>query len=51
MRTIICLHCTLVLVSGQILSQTTSEKIDALMQRYYEYGQFNGSVLVAQSGT
>ena len=27
-----------------------SQKIDALMQQYYDYGQFNGSVLVAEQG-
>ena len=32
------------------LSQTKVEKIDGLMKLYSEYGQFNGSVLVAEHG-
>lgn len=32
-------------------SQSKVEKIDQLMKRYTEYGQFNGSVLVAEKGT
>ena len=31
-------------------AQTKSEKIDKLMSQYSEYGQFNGSVLVANQG-
>ena len=50
MRTVICLFCSLLLMNELTLSQTKSGEIDALMQKYYEYGQFNGSVLVAQGG-
>ena len=32
------------------LAQTKSQKIDELMSLYHQYGQFNGSVLVAESG-
>ncbi len=31
-------------------AQTKSDKIDKLMSQYSEYGQFNGSVLVAEKG-
>ena len=31
-------------------AQQTAQKIDALMKQYYDYGQFNGSVLVAEKG-
>jgi CubicO group peptidase (beta-lactamase class C family) len=31
-------------------AQTKAEKIDQLMSKYAEYGQFNGSVLVAEQG-
>ena len=54
-------HCTaislmilsFVLVSTfhQSAAQSKAEKIDALMKLYHEYGQFNGSVLVAENGT
>jgi len=41
----------LLVVSVQIgLAQTKAEKIDTLMKKYQEYGQFNGSVLVAERG-
>jgi len=50
MRTMKYLLTALILVSGQNLSQTKSDQIDALMQKYFENGQFNGSVLVAQNG-
>ena len=33
------------------MAQTKSEKIDSLMRVYNEYGQFNGSLLVAENGT
>jgi CubicO group peptidase (beta-lactamase class C family) len=31
-------------------SQQNAQKIDALMKQYHDYGQFNGSVLVAEKG-
>ncbi len=31
-------------------AQSKADKIDALMRQYYEYGQFNGSILVAENG-
>ena len=33
-----------------VISQTTEEKIDDLISKYYEYGLFNGSALVAKEG-
>jgi len=39
-------------IAGSVLlAQTKPEKIDTLMQKYAEYGQFNGSVLVAENGS
>lgn len=46
--------CTLFLVA--LITATTAfaqqnvQKIDGLMKQYYDYGQFNGSVLVAEKG-
>src|SRR4026209_409066 len=31
-------------------AQQNVQKIDGLMKQYYEYGQFNGSILVADKG-
>ena len=36
--------------SDNALAQTKSQKIDELMSLYHQYGQFNGSVLVAEKG-
>jgi CubicO group peptidase (beta-lactamase class C family) len=44
------LLCLIVAGAGTLSAQTKSEKIDALMQKYAEYGQFNGSMLVADGG-
>jgi CubicO group peptidase (beta-lactamase class C family) len=32
------------------LAQQKVQKIDALLKQYYDYGQFNGSILVAENG-
>jgi CubicO group peptidase (beta-lactamase class C family) len=32
------------------LAQQNVQKIDALLKQYYDYGQFNGSILVAEKG-
>jgi CubicO group peptidase (beta-lactamase class C family) len=37
-------------IPDSVIAQDEAEKIDELMQLYHEYGQFNGSVLVAESG-
>lgn len=38
------------IAGSSLLAQTKAEKIDALMQKYTEYGQFNGSILVSDNG-
>lgn len=48
-------HSLIVLLLFQFLSlvafaQSKAEKIDALMSKYHDYQQFNGSVLVAEDG-
>jgi len=37
-------------VSERAIAQDKARKIDELMATYYDYGQFNGSVLVAEKG-
>jgi CubicO group peptidase (beta-lactamase class C family) len=36
--------------AANAFSQQNAKKIDALMKQYHDYGQFNGSVLVAEKG-
>jgi len=36
--------------SSLVTAQDKVSKIDSLMQIYHDYGQFNGTVLVAQGG-
>ncbi len=38
------------LFQKNILAQDKSDKIDELLQRYHDYGQFDGTVLVAENG-
>ncbi len=46
-----CIVLALVLVSAaNAVAQTKAERIDTLMRQYTAYGQFNGSVLVAENG-
>ena len=40
----------LLIVYHNSLAQTKSQKIDALLSQFHEYGQFNGSALVAENG-
>ncbi|MBK8552855.1 MAG: serine hydrolase [Ignavibacteria bacterium] len=40
----------LVLINPVIFSQDKAQKIDVLVNKYYDYGQFNGSVLVSENG-
>lgn len=40
----------LLLFSLNLMGQTKAEQIDALMQKYFEYNKFHGSVLVADQG-
>ncbi|MCK4226091.1 serine hydrolase [candidate division WOR-3 bacterium] len=44
--TVLCLFA----VTNPIFAQDKAEKIDELMKIYYDYGQFNGTVLVAENG-
>lgn len=40
----------LFLFLNEIAAQTTAQKIDKLVQQYFDLGEFNGSVLVSQNG-
>lgn len=40
----------LTLSSAQLYSQDKAQIIDDLIKKYYDYGQFNGSVLVSENG-
>jgi len=40
----------ILMTASVTLSQDTAQKIDELLKNYYDYGQFNGSVLVADKG-
>ena len=47
---LIALFISTMPVSAQENTKDKANKIDELMNLYYEYGQFNGSVLVAENG-
>lgn len=38
------------LSAATVFGQDNVQKIDTLMKQYYDYGQFNGSILVAEKG-
>ena len=38
------------IVATNAFAQQNAQKIDELLKTYYDYGQFNGSVLVAEKG-
>lgn len=40
----------ILLTASSAFAQSKTEKIDSLLKTYYGYGQFNGSVLVAENG-
>jgi CubicO group peptidase (beta-lactamase class C family) len=40
-----------VILPAQLFAQSREGKIDALLQKYFEYDQFTGSALVAEEGT
>ncbi|MGD9345080.1 MAG: serine hydrolase [Candidatus Aminicenantes bacterium] len=42
--------CAILFVQAVSLAQDKARKIDELLQLYFDYGQFNGTALVAQSG-
>jgi len=44
------LFVSIFVAHGAIYAQSNSEKIDQLVKTYHEYGQFNGTVLVAEKG-
>jgi len=44
------LVATIFIIPHDGLAQTKAQKIDALMTKFHEYGQFNGAVLVAENG-
>jgi len=47
---IICTFSIGFVLNGTAVSQSKAEKMDELISKYYEYGQFNGTVLVAEKG-
>ncbi len=47
---LIALFIVTFVAATNAFTQQTSQKIDELMKQYYDYGQFNGSVLVAEKG-
>jgi CubicO group peptidase (beta-lactamase class C family) len=38
------------IIAGETYGQQNMQKIDALLKQYYDFGQFNGSILVAEKG-
>ncbi len=50
MKNLYLLFVTVFFLTNGINAQTKIEKIDQLVSKYAEYGQFNGSVLVAEKG-
>lgn len=38
------------MTASNALAQQKAQKIDALVKQYHDYGQFNGSILVAENG-
>ncbi|HKR11604.1 MAG TPA: serine hydrolase [Pyrinomonadaceae bacterium] len=40
----------LFITANSSFAQQTARQIDELMKKYYDYGQFNGSILVAEKG-
>jgi CubicO group peptidase (beta-lactamase class C family) len=40
----------ILMTASSAMAQDTAQKIDELLKNYYDYGQFNGSVLVADKG-
>lgn len=39
-----------ILFTSQIFSQDKTQAIDDLVNKYYDYGQFNGSIMVSENG-
>jgi uncharacterized membrane protein len=38
------------ITTANAFAQQNVQKIDGLVKQYYDYGQFNGSILVAEKG-
>ena len=49
-RKIFILFIVILMTATAALSQDKAQKVDELMKSYYDYGQFNGTVLVAEKG-
>lgn len=49
-RTLVIGVITLLISCNFSFSQTKNDKLDELLGKYHEYGQFNGSVLVTEKG-
>jgi len=49
-RKLLFLLLVILVASGAAIGQSNSKKIDDLLKKYAEYGQFNGTVLVAEKG-
>jgi CubicO group peptidase (beta-lactamase class C family) len=49
-RLLILFAITLLTVANAAVAQDKVQKIDALLKNYYDYGQLNGAVLVAENG-
>src|SRR5687767_8174973 len=49
-RRLLSLIVITLLTISTALAQDKAQKIDELLKTYYDYGQFNGSVLVAEGG-
>jgi len=47
---IFALFIALLIAAGNAFAQQNVQKIDELVKQYSEYGQFNGSILVAEKG-
>ena len=49
-RKLLTLFVITLLSAAVATAQDKAQKIDELLKNYYDYGQFNGSVLVAEKG-
>jgi CubicO group peptidase (beta-lactamase class C family) len=49
-RKFFTLLAVILMTASAALAQDAAQKIDGLLKNYYDYGQFNGSVLVAEKG-
>ncbi len=49
-RRLLILFVIALITATAAIAQDKAQKIDALLKNYYDYGQFNGAVLVAENG-